>query len=113
MALFKENFLADDVVLAEIVQRLADKFHPERIYLFGSKARGDSGPDSDYDLMMVISSADEPRYRIAQRALNLFWELGTAIDILVWTVESFESRLGLVSSLPATIVREGKLLYAA
>jgi uncharacterized protein len=113
MTLINENFLANDTVLAKIVQRLADKFHPERIYLFGSKARGDSGPDSDYDLMMVISIADEPRYRIAQRALNLFWELGIAIDILVWTVESFDSKLDVVSSLPSTVIREGKLLYAA
>ena len=40
----------EDVRLAEIVRRLAEAYQPERIYLFGSKARGDEGPDSDYDL---------------------------------------------------------------
>ena len=40
-----------NTVLAEVVVRLAKAYHPERIYLFGSKARGDSGQDSDYDLL--------------------------------------------------------------
>ena len=45
---------ADDPVLSEILHRLVKAFQPERIYLFGSKARSDAGPDSDYDLMIVV-----------------------------------------------------------
>jgi predicted nucleotidyltransferase len=45
--------LPSDPVLAEIVQRLREAYRPERIYLFGSKARGDSGPDSDYDILVI------------------------------------------------------------
>ena len=37
----------DAPVLAEIVRRLAEAYRPERIYLFGSTARGDAGLDSD------------------------------------------------------------------
>lgn len=44
----------DAPVLAEIVRRLAEAYRPERIYLFGSTARGDPGPDSDYDLMIIV-----------------------------------------------------------
>ena len=43
----------DEPVLAEIVRRLVEGFHPERVYLFGSRARRDAGPDRDYDLMVV------------------------------------------------------------
>jgi predicted nucleotidyltransferase len=52
-----ENFKppsADDPVLSEIVRRLSEVYHPLRIYLFGSAARGDAGPDSDYDLMVIL-----------------------------------------------------------
>jgi len=42
---------ADVSALADIVERLVDAYTPERIYLFGSKARGDAGPDSDFDLL--------------------------------------------------------------
>ena len=104
--------LEHDPVLAEIVQRLVTAFHPERIYLFGSTARREAGPDSDYDLMVVVSAADEPGYRLAQRAHGLLWGLGTAADILVWTREQFYSRQYVCASLPATILREGQLLYA-
>jgi len=57
-----------DPVLAEIVKRLVADFQPERIYLFGSRARGDAGPDSDYDLLMVLGQLPEPAYRLARRA---------------------------------------------
>ena len=48
-----EKFLHDSI-LTEIVQRLTNAFHPESIYLFGSIARDQAGPDSDYDLLMVV-----------------------------------------------------------
>ena len=53
---------ADDPMLAEIVHRLVEAFDPEQIYLFGSHARGKAGPDSDYDVMVVVSQATEPGY---------------------------------------------------
>ena len=45
---------ADDSVLAEIARRLVEAYRPERIYLFGSVARGEAGPDSDYDIMVIV-----------------------------------------------------------
>lgn len=108
-----QTLLRNDPQLGEIVQRLRTAFQPDRIYRFGSAARGEAGPDSDYDLMAVIPVADQPSYRLAQRAHNLRWGIGRATDILVWTREQFDSRLHLQASLPSTIVREGHLLYAA
>jgi len=102
-----------DPNLKAIVERLIAAFQPERIYLFGSKARGDEGPDSDYDLMVIVREADEPGYRLAQKAHRVLWGIPTSADILVWTAEYFDSRIPLRASLSATIAREGKLLYAA
>ena len=101
-----------DPVLSEILHRLVKAFQPERIYLFGSKARSDTGPDSDYDLMIVVpddAAFERRRSRLAYQALR---GTRTAADVLVWTRAAFDSRLHLSASLPATIVREGKLLYA-
>ena len=102
-----------DPMLAEIVHRLVETFGPEQIYLFGSCARDEAGPDSDYDLMVVVPQATEPGYRLAQQAHSLLWGLNVAADILVWTREQFDSRRHVVASLPATILRQGQLLYAA
>ncbi len=54
---------ADDPMLVEIVRRLVAAYHPERICLFGSKARGEAGPDSDYDLMVVVPDSASPERR--------------------------------------------------
>jgi predicted nucleotidyltransferase len=51
---------ADDPVLAEMVRRLVEVYRPERILLFGSIARGEAGPDSDYDLMVVVPDNTPP-----------------------------------------------------
>lgn len=99
--------------LAEIVRRLVAAYEPERVYLFGSRARGDAGPDSDYDLLLVVPDSAPPERQRGRLAYEVLWGLGTAADVLVWTRERFESRLALKASLPSTVVREGKLLYAA
>ncbi len=102
-----------DQKLAEIVRRLVEAYQPDRIYLFGSRARGDVTPDSDYDLMVVVPDAAPPEHRGSRLAYETLWGTGTAGDILVWTRDSFDSRLHLRASLPATVVREGILLHAA
>jgi uncharacterized protein len=107
------ELLIEDPTLAEIVRRLVEAIRPERIYLFGSRSRGDAGPDSDYDLMVVVTKANDHGYRLSQQAHSLIWDLGTAADILVWSRDAFDQRLHLRSSLPATIIREGIILYAA
>jgi predicted nucleotidyltransferase len=102
-----------DPVLTEILERLIPVFRPEAIYLFGSKARDDAGPDSDYDLMIVVPDDASPERRRARLAYQALRGTRAAADVLVWTKGAFDSRLHLPASLPATILREGKVLYAA
>jgi len=108
-----EEVLDDDGILAEMVGRLVAAFQPESIYLYGSRARGEAGPDSDYDLLMVVAGSDAPRYRRNQAAFRVLCGLGVAKEIIVLTREEFDARREVVCSLPATVIREGKLLYAA
>jgi uncharacterized protein len=108
-----ETTVRSVTILREVVQRLVCAYAPERIYLFGSTGRGDTQPDSDLDLMIVVpdnASAVRRRSRLAYQVLR---GTGTAVDVLVWTKRSFDERLHLKASLPATVIREGKLLYAA
>lgn len=100
-------------ILTEIVTRLVNAYEPERIYLFGSHARGEEGPDSDFDLMVIVPDDALPERRRSRLAYERLWGVGTAADVLVWTRSRFEERLHVVGSLPAMIAREGRLLYAA
>lgn len=109
----QQRMLHDDPALQEIVRRIADAYHPLRIFLFGSKARGTDGPDSDYDLLIVVSDDAPPELRSSKLAYQRLWGTGEAKDVLICTEGWFYSRARVRSSLPATVIREGKLLYAA
>jgi hypothetical protein len=99
--------------LAVAVQRLVDALQPEAIYLFGSRARGDHQPDSDYDFMVIVPGSDLPPHRRAQIAHRALRDVPIAKDILVWTRDEFDHYVPAVASLPATVLREGRLLYDA
>ena len=99
--------------LAEVVRRLIAVYDPGRVYLFGSRARGEAGLDSDYDLLLVVPDTAPPERRRSRLTHETLWGTGIAAAVLVWTRERFDSRLILKTSLPATVLREGKLLYAA
>jgi len=104
---------ADDPVLAEIVRRLAEVYRPERIYLFGSVARGEAGLNSDYDLMILVPDAVPPRLRSEDAGYGVLRGTGAVADILVWTRGDFDRQLHLNASLPSTVVREGRVVYGA
>ena len=99
--------------LARSVSRLVEAFGPEAIYVFGSHARNAPHANSDIDLLVLVGSSDEPPYRRAQRAYAAVGAHSVALDIQVMTRGEFDGRLPAVSSLPATVVREGRVLYAA
>ncbi len=105
--------MTQDQAIAEITRRLVDYFHPERVYLFGSAARGDEGPDSDLDFCVVLADDAPERFykRAARQSLR---GIGTAVDLVRWPASDFDARAThVLASLPATVLREGKLLYDA
>lgn len=110
--MIRGSVVADEQLLEEAVRRLVERLRPERIYLFGSRARGDAAPDSDYDFLVVLPDdtpiARRELERIAYHALS---GLGTAHDVLVQTRAQFEYYLPVVASLAATVAREGRLLH--
>ena len=103
----------DDPALSEAVRRLVAAYQPEHIYLFGSVARGDASPDSDYDLLLVVPDDAPPERRRSRLAYEALHGTGTAADVLVCTRSYFEDRRSLKASLPGTVLREGRLLHAA
>ena len=102
---------AQDPLVREIVRRLVDFFQPERIYLFGSAARGDADSDSDYDFMVIVSDDNPDEVRKSKESYKALRGIHGAVDVVVWTRKEFDKRLHLKASFPSTIVREGVLLY--
>lgn len=103
----------DDAALADVVRLLAAAYQPERIYLFGSAARGDAAADSDLDFLIVVPDDAPPERRNGRLGYEALWGVPAAADIVVWTRNAFDRRARVPASLPATVLREGRLLHAA
>jgi predicted nucleotidyltransferase len=102
-----------DPKLEELVRRLVDAVHPQRIYLFGSRARGDAKPDSDYDILLLSDHEEDDLPVLRQGAYQSLWGFGMPVDVIVMNEGFFDRRRVVVASLPGTVAREGKLVYSA
>ena len=109
----ESKFLKESAILKEVVRRLVDAYQPEKIYLFGSVARGEHGMDSDYDLLVIVPDNAPFEHQRSQLAYHALRGTGIAVDVLVWTKSAFNARLHLKASLPSIVKDEGQLLYAA
>jgi len=97
--------------IEEITRRLIEYYRPVRIYLFGSEARGDAGPDSDLDFCVVLPD-EAPRSLYGPGVHKALWGTGSAADVVRYPLTDFEGRAAhVISSLPAIVTREGRLLY--
>jgi len=100
-----------EAAIAEMVRRIVEKFHPEKIILFGSYARGDATPDSDVDLLVVMLVDGSPiKKEVGLR--GAVHGLGVPKDIFVSDSAEFESRKDIIGTIEYPATREGKLLYA-
>lgn len=103
-----------DKVIAEMVERIVAEVQPERVYLFGSRARGEAREDSDVDLLVVEREDFGPgrsRLREIQRISRALYSFRIPTDILLYSAGEYaewkESRYHLVGHCE----REGRLMY--
>src|SRR3989338_5657557 len=102
-----------DLELNKIVKSLKRNYKPEKIILFGSAAHGNTGPDSDLDILIVKKGIDElPRYKRSMAILKLI-DSDMPIDFLVYTPYELKKRLYLEDPFIQQIIEEGKVLYGA
>ena len=113
-AIFYPNGLQviDQEALDDAVRRIVEAFHPKRIVVFGSVARGEAGPDSDLDLFVEMDSDLQPVERgIAVR--RVLRDVGFPMDIFVYTPAEVAEARTRFGNLMTYIDTEGKVLYAS
>jgi uncharacterized protein len=100
--------IPEDVIRA-LAHRIAEKFHPQRIILFGSYAYGVPRPESDVDFLVVI---DEPEEKIDQ-ALEIRKNLHVlfGLDLIVISPAKLNQRINWGDSFLRDIVDNGITLY--
>jgi predicted nucleotidyltransferase len=99
-----------EAALREAVERIATRFHPLKVILYGSRARGEGGPDSDADLLVVMPVNGSKRQQAVQMDLALEG-IPIPIDLIVVTAEEVERYREAIGSVIREAVREGKVLY--
>lgn len=99
-----------DAKIEEAVRRIVRRFHPEKIILFGSRARGDPGPDSDADLLVIMRVRGSRRQKAARIYLALAG-IGMPKDVVLVTPEEFKRHRDVIGTVVYPAVREGKVLY--
>lgn len=100
----------DEKLMDEIVHRIIKTFNPEKIILFGSRARGAPRNDSDIDLL-VIADSSEPRHSRSSVLYGVMSDILVPMDILVYTPEEVEEWKEVRQAFVTTAVREGLLVY--
>lgn len=100
---------AADTILLEMVRRILAVGTPQKIVLFGSRARGDARADSDYDLLLVEQS-ELPRHKRAAHYRRALAGLAGAKDILVWTPEEIAQWRNVPNAFVTEAVQEGVVL---
>ena len=96
--------------LDQIVARLVEGYDPDRVILFGSRARGTSTDDSDFDLLVVKETDERPADR-RFRVEKLLSDRETGIDLLVYTPEELRQLYSMGSPFIEEVMEEGRLLY--
>jgi len=84
--------------------------NPERVILFGSRARGSAQPESDFDLL-VIKESDQPRYQRSAPLYTALADLPVEVEIMVYTPAEVREWSNVPQAFVTTAVREGKVLY--
>jgi len=103
--------LASEQTIQEITRRLVDFYRPVRVYLFGSVARGDDGPDSDLDFCVVVPDNAPREIFRAGASLPALAGVRAAADIVPWRRTDLKTR-GMGEGLSARhVIREGRVLY--
>ena len=96
--------------IQRMVNRIVKEFQPERIILFGSHARGEGGPDSDVDLLVVLPVQGSRRDKAIEIGVVLH-DVRIPKEIIVTTPEDFEWRKEIVGTIERPAALEGKTLY--
>jgi len=108
-ALTQKNIIGRQI--NKIVQRVVSQFSPDKIILFGSYARGNAGPDSDIDLLIVMPVIGSKRDKAIEIGVSLH-DIAIPKDLIVVTPQEFEWRKDVVGTIERPAAREGKVLYA-
>jgi predicted nucleotidyltransferase len=101
----------EDAELKSLVDFIATKYSPEKIILFGSRARGDHKEDSDYDILIIKDVENRRKFASLLYSELRLNNLIVNVDFLVTSRDRYEKLKTDIGLVYINIDREGKVLY--
>jgi len=98
-------------LVPSILDEVVATADPARVILFGSVARGEAGPDSDLDLLVVLDHLEPTERAHLMGSIRFAVTAPAAIDVFVTDVEEFERRKDVNGSMQYWPSREGEVIY--
>lgn len=98
-------------LLQRITARIVKRFHPDKVILFGSQARGSTTAESDLDLLVVMDF-EGPKLDKMVEMREVLKGISVPTDILITTPDDFAWRKDVVGTIEWPAFHDGKVLYA-
>lgn len=95
----------------DLVRSVVRYFRPQRIILFGSRARGYASPDSDYDLLVVVDDDVPPELLTLDAGFRAALPFPRAADVIPCRSTTYDRRSHIVGTLCHTAHNEGVVVY--
>jgi predicted nucleotidyltransferase len=99
-------------ILRDIIRRVVEASEPDKIIMFGSAARGEMGPNSDVDLL-IIEGGKFNRWRITTDIYRHLSGAHAPVDVMVVTPEEVERYRETHCQVICPALKEGKIVYGA
>ena len=100
-----------DKKLEKIIEKILEVITPDKIILFGSRAKGTACDDSDYDIL-VIKAGIKNKREIGKKLYRNMLGTNASVDIIVEIPEIVEQYKDSVGYIYKQILKEGKVVYA-
>ena len=100
----------DHHLIEEIVRRIVEAVHPEKIILFGSYAYGKPNEESDIDIL-VVTRSNLPRYKRSIPIYRVLADLLIPMDVLVYTPQEIEAWKDVPQAFITTVLKRGEAVY--
>lgn len=99
-----------DATLEKILKKILEIITPEKVILFGSRAKGSNEKDSDYDILIVKSGIENKR-EISRKIYRNLLGTNASVDIIIELPEIIEKYKDSVGYIYKNILQEGKIIY--
>ncbi|MXZ08851.1 MAG: nucleotidyltransferase domain-containing protein [Gemmatimonadetes bacterium] len=101
----------NQTIMDDIIRRIVEVAHPEKIILFGSAARGEMNRHSDVDLLIVKACVH--RRNLARQIRRKLYGIRIAVDVIVVTPEDVERYKDSHALIIKPALQEGTVIYEA